>query len=80
METIGFTCIRTELINKVNKLRTAVGPKITKKVRKEAIVEIRIQPQYITLTVPFAGEKLYCATKGYGIFSLSLEYLYQIAV
>jgi hypothetical protein len=77
MDEISFICPNIEIQAKIKHLRSFVKPK-TLEGRKRATLEIRIQPQYVTFHIPGAQEKLYCATKGWGSFTLSLEYFYQV--
>ena len=77
MEEISFHCSNIEILDKIKRLRSLVRPK-SLKARKSATLEIRIQPQYVSFHIPGAEEKLYCSTKGWGSFTLSLEYFFQI--
>ena len=77
MEEISFQCPNIEILDKIKRLRSLVRPK-SLKARKSATLEIRIQPQYVSFHIPGATEKLYCTTRGWGSFTLSLEYFYQV--
>lgn len=74
MEEIGFNCPNVEIIDKIKRLRSLVKPRL----RKSATLEIRIQPQHVTFHIPGGEVKLYCSTKGWGSYTLSLEYFYMI--
>ena len=77
MEEISFQYPNIEILDKIKRLRSLVRPK-SLKARKSATLEIRIQPQYVSFHIPGAEEKLYCSTKGWGSFTLSLEFFYQV--
>ncbi len=74
MNEVGFTCATRELVDKVSKLRSLQkGVK-----RKKATIEIRVQPQYVSFHTLGGTVKLLCPTKGWGSYTLSLEYFYMI--
>lgn len=74
MDEVGFTCATRELVDKVSKLRSLQkGVK-----RKKATIEIRVQPQYVSFHTLGATIKLLCSTKGWGSYTLSLEYFYMV--
>lgn len=77
MEEIGFHCPKIEILDKIKGLRSLIRPK-SAKARRSATLEIRIQPQYVTFHMPGGSVRLYCSTKGWGSYTLSLEYFYQI--
>jgi len=43
-----------------------------------ATLEIRIQPQFVSFHISGGEIKLFCNTKGWGSFTLSLEYFFQV--
>ncbi len=77
MEEISFSCFKVEILEKIKRLRANVLPR-SKKAKMAATLEIRIQPQYVSLHITGGTEKLFCNTKGWGSFTLSLEYFYLI--
>jgi hypothetical protein len=77
MNEISFQCSKIELLDKVKHLRSFVKPK-SPKARREAAIEIRVQPNYVSLCIPGIEVKQFCSTEGWGSFTLSLEYFYLI--
>lgn len=77
MDEISFHCSKVEILEKIKQLRSLVRPK-SKKSLMAATLEIRIQPQFVSFHISGGELKLFCNTKGWGSFTLSLEYFFQV--
>lgn len=71
MDTISFHCSKVEILEKIKQLRSLVRPK-SKKSLMAATLEIRIQPQFVSFHISGGELKLFCNTKGWGSFTLSV--------
>lgn len=69
-----FTCIKKDAINRIARMKKIVKSTV----KKSATVEIRIQPLFVTFMTVGSQEKLFCDTKGFGAYTMSLEYFLQL--
>jgi hypothetical protein len=71
MSQVSFQCEKKALLESIKRLRQLFNPEA----RKSAPVEIRIQPQFVSLHVNGGMEKIFCVSNGWGSFTVLLEYL-----
>ncbi|HQW23638.1 MAG TPA: hypothetical protein PLI47_10060 [Bacteroidia bacterium] len=77
MEEVSFNCQTSELLHKIEHLRSLVKPR-SAKARRETLLEIRIQPNFVSFCIPGLEVKQFCSTKGWASYTFSLEYFYMI--